>query len=203
MSKRQAAAVLGVLVLGGVVLLSTLAAAGGADHFKGSRFKEFHRGYFAKLQAFFRHGCWEQSKMEPGPSVPREDFLDACLFVVRVLKPLTPTQVLTNTDLDEVREAFLEALEKETPGLRRHSTCDECVQAVADLEAILATNSTATDTEAALAEGCDDRFFHHPAKAAECRELVGRTPFLIDFFLAELPPVTACEELKFCKVPPP
>jgi hypothetical protein len=196
MSKGRAAVVLGVLVLTGLLFLSGLAVAGG-----GHRFKDSQPGYFAKLQGVFRYACWERAKSDDLLTDEPRAFLGACLFFVRVLKPLTPAQVLTNTELDEVREAFLDAFAKETPGLGRRSTCDECVQAVSDLEAFLATNGTARDIEAALSEGCDDRFFHHPKKAAECRKLIGQVPLLIDFALAELPPEIACEELKFCPVP--
>jgi hypothetical protein len=197
MSKRRAAAVLGVLVLTGLLFLSGLAVAGG-----GPRFKDPYLGYFTKLQGAFRHACWERAKSDDLLSGEPRLFLDACLFIVRALKPLTPIQVLNITTAeDELREAFLDAFAKDTPGLRRRSTCDECVEAVSDLEAFLATNGTSLDIEAALSEGCDDRFFYHLQKAAECRRLIGRLPQLIDFALADLPPVTVCQELKFCPAP--
>lgn len=161
-------------------------------------------GYFAKLQKAFRHACWVEAKWgELQTGIDADAFLDACLFVVQALKPLKPSQLLLNstTDVEEVGEAVLDALRK-TVDLRRRATCEECIEVVADFEVVLATNSTSLDIGDALAERCEERFFHHPAKADQCRRsIVIGVPLLIDFTLANFPPLIACEELKFCPRP--
>jgi hypothetical protein len=209
MSKGKAAAVLGGLILTGLMLVSSLAVAGGGKNSKDQHSKHRNAGYFAQLGEDFRRGCWEEAfSRDPKSFIPPEPFLAACLFIVRTLIPLEPDQlprldqVLTNRDAEDIEEAALEAFRKETPGLKRRSSCDECVQAVSDLEADLATNGTARDITDALENGCDERFFRHFAKARQCRSSVSPIPVLIDFVLANLPPVTVCRELKFCPVTP-
>jgi hypothetical protein len=208
MSKGKAAAVLGGLILTGLMLVSGLAVAGGGKNSRDQHSKHRDPGYFAQLEEDFRHGCWEEAFSRDPSFIPPKAFLAACLFIVRTLIPLEPDQlprldqVLTNRDAEDIEEAALEAFRKETPGLKRRSTCDECVLAVSDLEVALATNGTATDTVDALEAGCDEHFFRHFAKAKQCRKYVSPVPLLIDFVLANLPPETVCQELKFCPVTP-
>jgi hypothetical protein len=198
MSKTRAAGVLGALIFSGLLLLSTLAVAAGDP---------FHSRYFAKLQLAFVGACLKAAARgdvtipdNASPSVElvaRLAFLQACSFVVTALKPLTPAEL---ADLDEAaREAALDAFRK-TVLFRKNMTCDACVMAVADFEVLLATNSTPVDTLDALGMGCDKRF-SNSTQADQCRDFIGPLPTLIDFILANLPPVTACQELDFCPLP--
>ena len=206
MSKAKAAGILGALTVCGLLVLVTLAVAAGdpAD----SR-------YFAMLQSIFLSACLEQAVRGDLGTVPEDDlraslsaraaFFEACAFIVRTLKPLTPAQLqqlnATRPD-DEVRDAALDAAKKTV--LHKHMTCDACVQAVRDLERTLFLNTTASDIEDALAEGCERRFFFSPAKADQCLDFtLPPIPDLTHAAVRSLPPTGVCEELRFCPLPPP
>jgi len=71
--------------------------------------------------------------------------------------------------------------------------CDNCVQVVTGIEAFLATNGTANSLSDTLSSACDGRF-DDPAITAECiGQIEDLMPPLIDWMLANLPPVTACQ----------
>jgi hypothetical protein len=180
MSKARAVGVLGALIVGGMVLLSSLAVA-----------SDPVPGYFKKVDDAFRRSCRQNSDVAP-----------VCLFLVRVLKPLTPPlfDAGSNTTEEELEDTAVAAFKTKTPGLRRGSDCDECIQAVTDLEVLLATNGTVLDVRDALEMACESRFAD-PAKATQCREFVAPLPQVIDFLVSNFPPESVCQALKRCPLP--
>ena len=198
MSRARAAGILGALILCGLLSLASLAVASGDP--ANSR-------YYAMFQGVFFRACFAEAALEqpsfattPPDFRARVAFFQACVFIVRTLRPLMPSQLLNATFGEEVAEAALDAMTQ--TALHRRMTCDACVQAVADLLAILSTNGTATGIEAAFAQGCEERFFFSSARADQCLLFAVSPIFeLVDGVVSNLFPVTTCQELKFCPVP--
>lgn len=197
MSKARAAGILGALTVCGLLFLATLAVASGDP--ANSR-------YYAMLQGVFFRACFAEAASEEPSFATDPDFrarvafFQACVFIVRTLRPLMPSQVLNATVGEEVVEAALEAMAQTV--LHRRMTCDACVLAVSDFEATLSTNATVAGIGAAFTQGCEERFFFSSAKADQCLQFaVSPIPEFVDDVVANLPPLTACQELKFCPAP--
>jgi hypothetical protein len=73
---------------------------------------------------------------------------------------------------------------------RGERDCDGCLQAVGDIEALLATNGTAAGLENMVFDGCAR--FRTQAQVQECQELSSFVPQAIDKVLANMPPQIAC-----------
>src|SRR5262249_46281211 len=73
--------------------------------------------------------------------------------------------------------------------------CDNCVGAVTDIEIFLATNGTAQSLADTLSSACIGRF-PDQATTDECiGQVGGNVPTLIDDFLTNYPPLTACQDV--------
>jgi hypothetical protein len=191
MSTARAAGVLGALILCGLLLLSSLALAS-KDTF------------FATIQGALLWACSQQAAERSGDDAVV--FLKACNYVVRALRGVT------STSPEDVAQALFEGLGKNphfevpcpegeecvTPTTR----CDRCVQAVQNLEIVLAANNTVEDIQDALQAACDKRF-SDPAEASQCLQVVNDLPLpaAVDFMLGNFPPLVACQELKACPLP--
>jgi hypothetical protein len=178
MSKARAVGILAVMILCGVILLSTLAVAAGDPS-------------FATLQGPFLQGCAEQAAIRDDPFFAGgKAFHEACRFVVRALRHLAAFNATT----EEIQEAFADELLSRTP-----ANCDKCLQTVGDLETTLATNNTDRHIVDALVAGCERRF-SDPAEADQCRQAIAnlQLPFLFDFLLTNHPPLDACREAQSC-----
>jgi hypothetical protein len=186
MSKARAAGVMGVVILCGLLVLSTGLTVASTD------------AYFATVHGAFKRACSEHALLQTG--IEAEAFSEACVFMARVLKNLSPTSVPTE---EQITQAALDAF-------RVPRDCAECVEVIGDLELALVAQagppphiSTVQEIiEEALAAGCDQRF-SDPAKATQCRDFVAAANVLslVDLILEQLPPVTACRELKVCPLP--
>lgn len=180
MSKPRAAALLGGLTVAGMLVLSSLVGASQGQ------------SYFSQLKGALGRGCLQHATENVG-SGQQEIFRAACSFVASTMQELTP-----DAAAPEKREALLGAFAAETPGLGTPTSCMQCVQTVQDFESYLATNGTAAGIEDALALGCQKKFTS--TLLTECLQNLAdmSTPQLIDFALANLPPVTACTEMQMC-----
>jgi hypothetical protein len=81
--------------------------------------------------------------------------------------------------------------------------CENCIQLVSDIEAYLSTNATAASLADTLSGACLGRFADQ-ATTDECiGQIKGLVPELIDIFVANFPPVTACQNpaLRYCPQP--
>src|SRR5262245_48511705 len=134
---------------------------------------------YTNLQGAFRKVC---NNLGRDPSA--EPLVDACLFVVEVLKPLDPP---IDTSLAETQEAILNAFLKATPGLQRNSSCEVCELAVDRLELILGMEDTPLFITRALGVACVEKV-SDPAAFEQCRELVEPVLGLIEVILNEFPP---------------
>ena len=173
MKKLKAAGLLGALALAAVTLLTSVPASG-------------DNGFLiAGMVTKIKHFC------APG------EFREACRYVATVMAAATPflPELQNSEDIPEAElAAFLPAaanLMKKVVGPAR--TCDDCVEAVQDLESFLATNGTAAAIADMMDDACPVRFRKDPALAQQCAGEINSTiPPLIDFLLANLPPQTAC-----------
>ena len=174
MRKLKAAAILGVLILCGLVILTSLAIAA-------------RDPYFAKLTGAFTRGCLDVAAVLPGGSA----FFDVCTLVARAVKSLTPSSI----NVDVVVTAIGDEIGKEMDA----SNCAECFQFVQDFETTLSVNGTVQGIEDALKAGCEKRF-SVPAQADECRALVDQMqiPASVDMLLSDFPPLILCRQLKLC-----
>ena len=195
MRKPRAAAILGVLILCGLVVL------GFGIRPKNTTSSLLHHWtsvaiaagdtYFAKLQGAFTRACSDEAALTGIP-----DFFDACALVAHALKRVAPF-----SSPEQVAEAIVGQTRKEFEASSQGSTdaCEECVQFAQDLETTLATNGTVQGIEEALAAACEKRF-SKPAEAAQCRTIVGalQIPPSVDLLLSDFPPLILCRQLKIC-----
>jgi hypothetical protein len=181
MNKVRAATVLGGLTMVGMLMLSSLTGA------------KAEQSYFYQLKGALGRACLQHATQ--GVAEEYQDiFRAACSFVSSTLQELAPS-----AGEAEIREALVDAFGEETPGLSALSSCEECVQSVSDFEAYLATNGTVVDIQEAVALSCLKQFTKR-AQINQCLQNVdaANIPSLIDFTLANLPPGTACQELRLC-----
>ena len=176
MGKVKAAAVLGGLMCA-LLVLSTWAVASGNVS-------------FALLQGAFQRACLEHPT-PPGGSP--QGFADACVFIARILKTLPPSTTPPTPEQLQAAAATGIAASK-VP-----CDCEECIQFVSDIEAVMATNGTAAEITDVFAAACDARYTD-PATVAQCRQLVSAVsvPQAIDFVLANYPPQVVCQVVQAC-----
>ena len=191
MSKPRAAAILGILILCGLVVLSVAIVPGDRVGVPTSVAIAAGDPYFARLTGAFTRGCSDVAAVLPGV----DDFFDICALVARAVKNLTPSSISNQQEGEVVAPAIIDRLGKELDA----SSCAECVQLVQDFETTLATNNTVQGLEEALKAGCEKRF-SSPAQADRCRELVAKMqlPASVDLILSDFPPLIMCRELKLC-----
>ena len=195
MRKPKAAAILGVLILCGLVVL------GVGIRPQNTTSSLFHHWtsvaiaagdtYFAKLQGAFTRACSDEAALVGIP-----DFFDVCALVVHALKSLTPSSTP-----EQVAEAIVGQIGKELEASSQGSTdaCAECVSFVQDIEIFLAANGTVEGLDEALVAACEKRF-SKPAEANQCRTIVGalQIPAAVDLLLSDFPPHILCQQLKIC-----
>lgn len=191
MSKPRAAALLGGLAMVGVLVLSSLVGA--------------QQSYFQQLKGALGRACLQHTTENVDDDF-RDIFRAACSFTSVTLQELPPGE----GDLEDrvgLREALLAGF-AEAPGLGTApspptvDSCDECLAAIQPFESFLATNGTADGIRDAVEAACRKKFTETP-QIDQCLETVAETPIpqLIDFVLANYPPLTVCEGLQFCPAP--
>jgi hypothetical protein len=104
---------MGVVILCGLLVLSTGLAVASTD------------AYFGTVHGAFKRACSEHALLQT--VIDADAFSEACVFVARVLKNLSPTSLPTE---EQITEAALDAF-------RVPRDCGECVQVVHDLEIAL------------------------------------------------------------------
>lgn len=181
MRKARAATLLGGLTVVGMLALSNLVGASAQST------------YFAQLKGAFGRSCLQYAAQNI-PEGERSIFGAACAFMASTLAELQPG------DGDaEMTTALVKALAEETPGVSPLVSCEVCIQSISDFEAYLAVNGTVRRIDEALQAGCRKKYTKQP-QLNECLQKVAgaNTPALVDFALANVPPVTACEQMHLC-----
>jgi hypothetical protein len=106
---------------------------------------------------------------------------------------------------DQLCDPFNGCPEPQEPGpcntpcdVYRGQRCDGCVAGISDLEAYMATNGTAQFLADQMDDACTGRF-PTPELEADCVQRVdGYIPPAIDLILANLPPQTLCQAIRYC-----
>jgi hypothetical protein len=189
MSKARAAGILGMLVVCGLVFVSSLALAGSDPYFK-------------KLQGAFRQACGEKAESDNRLSLvwdgtPAAQFEDACVFLVDFLKTLgqfTPPFVSNET----LRDAVADAVKHRPHGPSDLTKCDQCIQTILDIDLTLGLNNTVRDIRDALVSACEESF-SELAQVQQCVGLVSQLPGLADLVIS-IPPTFSCQLAKACPI---
>jgi hypothetical protein len=191
--RRKAAAVLGVLILCGFIVL---AGGLGSKATTSSLFPQLTSeaiaatgSFFAKLQGAILRGC---SDVFAGG-----DLFDACALFAGAVKSLTPSSTV-----EEFGTALVDEIGKEAKANSKGegSACDECSQFVFDIEAALDTNGTVEGIQEALTLACERRL-SDPAQLDQCFQLVAQIPAAVNFTLNNFSPDVICQQVKLCPLP--
>lgn len=187
MRKPKAAAILGALIVCGLVVLASgirpyNTTTSLLDHVT-SRAMAATDPLFARLQSAFTRACSDQAALLP--SVP--DFFDACAIVARAVKSTDPTEGLFREIDKELKDSSQGSQEE----------CDACVDFVREFENALVANNSPQGLQEALEAACERRLTK-PADLDRCRALVAQIPVTINLFLGNLPPLVFCRQLNRC-----
>ncbi|MCW5890273.1 MAG: hypothetical protein KIT14_06945 [bacterium] len=174
MTKLKGAAILGCLVVAGATLLSSLPASSATSFLlvSGQRLAKACRG--------------------TGATEP------ICKFVANAVDRLAGVdfqQPVDETVVYKMLRKLRGPVKKQVKqgccgGLNR---CDACVHAVSNVEAYVATNGSVHMFSDTLQTACDGRF-GDPVVTAECKgQIDDAIAPIIDWFLANYPPVIACQ----------
>src|SRR5262245_43290947 len=177
MDERKGRRILGALVVAALTLYTSLPASGGSTLL------------ISNMLGQLRQACRSAG-----------DLTHACLATVGFFQVTFHLDILDpdNGDLAVQRMSQALAPFAEVDLAPGEDSCDACVQAVTEIEIQLATNGTAAEIISTLDDACDRRFPKDAARAAQCASEIGNVPSLIDFFLTNAPPVTACQEIGIC-----
>lgn len=184
MTKLKGAVILGAMALAGVTLLSSLPASSATSFLlvSGTRLAK---------------ACRDTGATEP-----------VCKFMANAVDRLAGVdlgqpvdETLVYKTLRKLRGPIKKSIKQGC--CAGQDRCEACVTAVSEVESYLATNGTAQLLADTLETACDGRFAD-PNVTAECKfQINGAVPPIIDWILANYPPVTACESdaLRACLAP--
>jgi hypothetical protein len=115
-----------------------------------------------------------------------------CEVVAGLIRPFIENSDLFAEDADFQIEAVL--------GLPKWTTCEECIAAVASLEASLAADGTVKNIAETMHAACI-KTFRYPSLQQQCESEIDQyVPQVADDLLETFPPVQACiaKPLDFC-----
>jgi len=190
MTKLKGAAILGAITVAGVMLVSSFPASSATS------------GLLISVRRL-KNACGTTGDVNPV-------FAPVCNFVAALTARLVDLGLNPGDPIpSDVAEKALRTLRSPIKRIlkggccRGLDRCDRCVQAVTEIETFLATNGTALAFQDTFVSACDSTFPDQPTRDECALQVAANVPSLIDNFLTDFPPLTACQNaaLRACQSP--
>jgi len=196
MTKLKGAAILGAITVAGVMLVSSFPASSATSGLLVSAHRlekacettgdvapvcKFVAGFVVRVAAL---------GLNPGDPIPSDVTEKALRKLRSPIKRLLKSGCCDGPCVLPPDECPPSCVDACGSGFDR---CDNCVKAVSEIEIYLATNGTANFLKDTLESACIGRF-PDQATTDECIGQFAGVPTLIDNFLTNFPPLTACQD---------